>query len=262
MLAGQLIIIWASSKVTFFPGMERFLSIVGTWAEIIAGLYGLTLAGYTFFLSRMDALSASDATLDYVVDSIKNRFKYLIWYITSNVLMTLLISLSLMYVPSYAEEKLGFFYRLFCNEFLLFMVFSVALILWYSVQVVNPNCVEKEAKKLKQRIEGYSTVPGNAVDFISCYGEIIEACEAMIPDAVLRQLHKNEGHYFERTLHILDEQKMIPKILLADIRIIHRYYACLINSGSMEVSRDMCQMAKRVQEQLTRKFSLLLGKMQ
>ena len=67
-------------------------SIVSTCAQIIAGLYGITTAGYTFFLSRIDALMASDKTLDYIVISIKNRFKHLIWYITFSVMMTLMFS--------------------------------------------------------------------------------------------------------------------------------------------------------------------------
>lgn len=62
--------------------------VVSTCAQIIAGLYGITMAGYTFFLSRIDALIASDATLDYIVASIKRQFKSLIWYITMNAPLT------------------------------------------------------------------------------------------------------------------------------------------------------------------------------
>ena len=36
--------------------------------------YGITLAGYTFFLSRIDALIASDMTLDYIVNSVKMKY--------------------------------------------------------------------------------------------------------------------------------------------------------------------------------------------
>ena len=43
----------------------------------------IVIAGYTFFMSRIDALMATDATLDYIVGSVKMRFKSLIWYITA-----------------------------------------------------------------------------------------------------------------------------------------------------------------------------------
>ena len=112
-----------------FPGHDALMNIIGSCAEIIAGLYGITLASYTFFLSRIDALTASDTTLEYVVESVKKRYNKLIWYITLNVGFLLCISILLMYLPP-VQESPSFFYRLFCNQFLLFLVYSISLILY------------------------------------------------------------------------------------------------------------------------------------
>ena len=221
------------------------MNIVGTCSEIIAGLYGITLAGYTFFLSRIDALSASDATLDYVVASIKSRFKYLIWYITANVLMTLLTSIVLMYAPVPAGEKIGFFYRLFCNEFLLFVVFSIVLILYYSILVIDPNCIAKEARRLQKKLGGRFSAPGNAVEYIALYDRIEERCNSLLPKTVLNQLHENKGKHFELTLELLEEQHILMKPLIQELTRIHRYYECVVNSSPMRVSQDMCHTAKK-----------------
>ena len=245
MVIGQGFVFWLSNKVSFFPGNETFLSIVSTCSEIIAGLYGITLAGYTFFLSRIDSLCASDATLDYVVRSIKTRFKYLIWYITSNVLMTLLISIVLMYSPVPTDEKMGFFYRLFCNEFVLFLVFSIALILYYSILVIDPNCIEKEARKLKRKLGGRFSAPGSAAEYILMYDRIVGACNGLLPQGVLRQLHANKGKHLELTLELLEEQKRLSKSLLHDLTRIHRYYECVVNCSPMQVTQEMCQLAKK-----------------
>lgn len=245
MAIGQGFVFWLSTKGSFFPGSDTFLSIVSTCSEIIAGLYGTTLAGYTFFLSRIDGLCASDATLDHVVSSIKNRFKHLIWYITSNVLMTLLISIVLMYSPVPAGEKMGFFYRLFCNEFVLFMVFSTALILYYSILVIDPNCIEKEARKLKRKLGGRSGIPGSAVEFIALYDRIEEICNSMLPKTVLNQLHENKGKHFELTLELLEEQRLLQKHLLIDLVRIHRYYECVVNCSSLQVTQEMCHLARK-----------------
>ena len=107
----------------------------------------------------------SDATVDYIVGSIKTCFKYLIGYITFNVLMTLLISMVLMYLPVPAPENMSFWYRFFCNEFLLFMATSICLILYYSPLVVNPSCIEKEAGKLKK--EWMAVLPNQEMRWIS-----------------------------------------------------------------------------------------------
>jgi len=245
MIAGQVLAFWLSYKDGLFPGNDALMNIVGTCSEIIAGLYGITLAGYTFFLSRIDALSASDSTLDYVIASIKSRFKYLIWYITANVLMTLLTSIVLMYAPVPTGEEIGFFYRLFCNEFLLFVVFSIVLILYYSILVIDPNCIGKEARKMKRKLDGRFSAPGNAVEFIALYDCIEQRCNSMLPKAVIDQLHENKGKHFELTLELLEEQCILTKALIQDLTRIHRYYECVVNSSPMRVSQEMCQTAKK-----------------
>lgn len=244
-IVAQIAAFWLAGQEQLLPGADVFLSVISTCSEIIAGLYGTTLAGYTFFLSRIDALMASDATLDYVVASIKNRFKYLIWYITFNVLVTLTISISLMYVPVPADETVSFFYRLFCNEFVLFLGFSIVMILYYSILVINPNCIEKEASKLKKRFSRRGPA-GSAAEFIALYDRIEAACNGLLPANVLHQIHGNKGKRFEYTIELLGEQGIMLLPLTADLTRIHRYYECVINCMPLSVSEEMCVLARRV----------------
>lgn len=246
-IAAQLLVLWLSAQENLFPGADAFSSIISTCSEIIAGLYGTTLAGYTFFLSRIDALMASDATLDYVVSSIKNRFKYLIWCITYNVLITLVISILLMYAPVPAGEQIGYFYRLFCNEFVLFLGFSIALILYYSILVVNPNCVEKEAAKLKKKLSRRGPT-GSATEFIALYDRIETACNHLLPANVRNQIQENKGKRFEYTIQLLGEQNILVSPLIADLNRIHRYYECVINCTPLSVNEEMCVLGRRILE--------------
>lgn len=242
----QIAVLLFSSKGSFFPDTDAFQSIVGTCAEIIAGLYGITLAGYTFFLSRIDGLCASDMTLDYVLSSIKNRFKYLIWYITFNVLMTLFTSIVLMYAPVSEQDSHMYFYRLFCNEFLIFTGFSMVLILYYSVLVIDPNCVQKEAAKLKRRICRPGGKQGSTSEFIALYDSLEESCNRLLPQTVLKQIHDNKGKRFEYTIALLDEEKRLPKFAIYDLIRIHRYYECMINAGALSVAQEMCDLARQL----------------
>ena len=63
-ISGQLFVLWFSRQTHLFPDSDALMNVISCCAQIIAGLYGITLAGYTCFLSRMDALMASDVTLD------------------------------------------------------------------------------------------------------------------------------------------------------------------------------------------------------
>ena len=245
-VAAQVIVIILSVKGALFPDEETIKSIAGSSAEIISGLYGLTLAGYTFFLSRIDALMASDATLDYVVASVKNRFKHLIWYITLNVLLTLMTCLLLMYCPAPENVDHVFYYRLFCNEFIVFFGFSVVLILYYSILVVDPNCIEKEARKLKKRISRRALPAGSAVEYIALYDRIEARCNELLPQSVLNQIRDNKGKRFEYTVELLQEQKILSLPLIHDLKRIHRYYECTINCTPLSVSAEMCMLASHV----------------
>lgn len=237
-----------STKGSLFPGADTLMSIISTCAQIISGLYGITMAGYTFFLSRMDALTATDATLDYVVASVKNRFKYLIWFITFNVLMTLFTSIFLMYcpVPDGGNETYAFLYRLFCNEFVLSLGFSTVLILYYSILVVDPNCLEKEAAKLKKRLSPSRGLPGSAAEFISLYDRIETRCSGLLPQNVLNQIHENKGRRFEYTIELLQEQDLLPRHLIHDLNRVHRYYECMVNCPPLSVTAEMCLLAGNV----------------
>jgi len=235
-----------STKVSLFPETDTFHSIVSTCAQIIAGLYGITAAGYTFFLSRIDALMATDTTLDHIVAGVKRKFKYLIWFITLNVLISLFISILLMYFPVPTKSEHAFFYRLFCNGFIVFTCYSIVLILYYSISVVDPNCLEKEAAKQKKRISRLSLPSGSTVEYIDLYDRIETLCNAMLPETVLSQIHENKGKHFEYTIALLQEQNMLPKSVLNDLIRVHRYYECTVNCRPLSVSKEMCLLAKQL----------------
>ena len=115
----------------------------------------------------------------------------------------------------------------------------------YSILVINPNCVEKEAAKLKKKLSRENSL-GSAAEFIALYDRIEGACNAMIPEAVLRQIHENKGNRFEYTLELLHELRPQLRVVLPDLNRIHRYYECLVNCAPLTASREMCLLARRV----------------
>ncbi len=239
-----------SMKISFFPGVSTLHTIVTTGSQIIAGLYGITAAGYTFFLSRIDSLCAQDMTLDYIVGSLKNRYKRLMWFITGNVLMTLMASILLLYVPSPSASDHAFFYRFFCNEFIVSLGSSILLILYYSVTVVNPNSISKEARKLKKRLSHSLLPTGDVSRFIILYDTIVQRCNALVEPRVLQQIYTNKGQRFEYTIELLMLGKPAMLPLLLDIRRIHRYYECTVNCSPMTVTKEMCALAQKVSDAL------------
>ena len=250
-IALHLGVLLLSTRVSFFPGSDVLRTIVTTCAQIIAGLYGITAAGYTFFLSRIDALSAQDMTLDYIIASLKNRYKRLMWYITANVLTALLVSILLLYCPAPTEDDHAFWYRCFCNEFIVSLGTSILLILYYSVTVINPNAISKEARKLKKRLSHSLLPTGDVSRFIALYDAIERRCTALVDPVVLNQIYENKGRRFEYAIELLMLGKPALAPLLLDIRRIHRYYECTVNASPMTVTKEMCALAQKVSDALT-----------
>ncbi len=248
MLLSHLLFIWISTRYSIFPGYDALMNIVGTMAQIIAGLYGVTMASYTFFLSRIDGLCAQDTTLDYIAAGLKRRFKLLIWFISGNVLAALLISLVLLYCPAPTEADHVFFYRLFCNEFLLALCYSIGLILYYAIEVINPNALEKEAGKRKRGLSPGNT--GDPLEFLALYGKIVDACNSRIAEGVLAQIRENKGNRFGYTLALLPRSAPELKEQMPGLYRIHWYYECTINTSPLTVSREMCALARKMAEAL------------
>ena len=142
-------------------------------------------------------------------------------------------------------DEITFLYRLFCNEFLLFLCFSIVLILRYAILVINPNCIAKEAAKLKRKLSRDQSV-GSAAEFISLYDRIETHCNRLLPANVLNQIHENKGKRFEYTIELLSEQNTLPIPLILDLTRIHRYYECVINCSPLNVSEEMCFLARRI----------------
>lgn len=136
----------------------------------------------------------------------------------------------------------------------------IVLILYYSILVINPNCIEKEAAKLKKKLcrRGHA---GSAVEFIALYDRIETACNNLLPPNVLHQIHENKGKRFEYTIVLLGEQNILMLPLIADLTRIHRYYECTINCTPLNVNEEMCVLARRVLTFLeSREVNRLLSK--
>ena len=238
----QIGIFWLSAKDSFFPNADVRMSILSSYSAIIAGLYGITMAGFTFFLSRIDAMILTDSTVEYVASSLKHKFKVLIWCISSNVSVTLFISIALMYIPASKELSETFLYRLFFNEFVLFFLSSIGLIMIYSMMVINPNSIQSEAEKLKKKISKPGAQPGDAVQFLSAYATLENACENLLPPLAVSKLKRDKGSRFEAILSLLYEQETLDKKALDKITTVHHDYACTVNCKTMQASRQMCTL--------------------
>ena len=168
------------------------------------------------------------------------------WFLTGNVVAMLLVSIVLLYLPVPTVEDHAFYYRFFCNEFLVSLGCSILFILYYSITVVNPKAIEKEARKHKRRLSRSLLPTGDVCRFIILYDSIETRCCALVEPVVLSRLQQSKGCRFEHILELLLLQKKLPAPLLLDIRRVHRYYACTVNCALLTVTREMVELAQKI----------------
>lgn len=99
---------------------------------------------------------------------------------------------------------------------------------------------EKKARMLKKKL-GVRFVPsGSAVEFISLYDRIEQRCNAMLPENVLQQIQENKGKHFEYTIELLRKYNPLVKLLIADLKRIHRccvrYISIVLMNSHVTVS--------------------------
>ena len=249
-ILSHIAVIFGSMNDRFFPTQDNLLQILSTGSEVIAGLYGITLSGYVFFLSRIDGLASSDVTLEDVVYDMKQRYKYMIWGISINVLMALIGCGVIQYYPTDSGIISDYFYRLICNEALLFMFSSVIFIFYYTLSVINPRSLEKAAINLKKKLSR-DTITGDISQFFADYEKIDVRCMELLNHET--QAHLNRiGHCNSALVHdVLREQGNVNHHLLDDIVSLRRYHNCLLHCKQMTVSQEMCDLAKNVLEKLS-----------
>lgn len=71
------------------------------------------------------------------------------------------------------------------------------------------------------------------------------SCE-MLPETVRNRLRESKEARFELILELLQTQHLQMCLLSQDLKRIHRYYACVVNSAPLSVSADMCDLAGKV----------------
>lgn len=172
---------------------------------------------------------------------------------TGNVLTTLLVSIFLLYLPAPTFADHAFYYRFFCNEFIVSLGCSILFILYYCISVVNPKAITNEAKRLKKRLSRSILPKGDISRFLILFDRIERSCCALIDPIVLEQLRQKKVARFDLVIELLQLNKSLPQPLLRDIRRIYRYYACTLNSSPMTVSQEMTELAQQVSEALSQK---------
>ncbi len=132
----------------FHLGENQSLFLFSTMAQVVAGLFGLTLTAYVFFADRLRNLAQEVDSYCEAVDTLLTRsFRRLI-FISVICWITFLCSVVGIISLSY-----GVAYARIMKHTVVFFFASITLVLCFGVTMLDPNKLTKEATRQKQEVQ-------------------------------------------------------------------------------------------------------------
>lgn len=229
---------------------NQVLYLFSTSAQVIAGIYGLTLTGFIFFRNELTREALADATLIEAVEALKERYFALLLFITVLAGLTMFVSnLAISYVSFPAASGRN---ALFINVGQSAFITTLLAIAYFVIDVIYPNRIEVESRRLQESVDPRTAkqTKGSLEEFLKNYNQI----EALLIDAgqpYQEQLSVSESRMPRRLSNtrlaeILASTQRIRKDLFKSIRELVTLRNSIIHGADPEVSQELVNASTQV----------------
>lgn len=232
--------------------MEAISDVLGTSAEVVAGLYGLTLTGYIFFLDRLQEKAEDDELLEDIIALLKKRYHNMVLMLSAICFAVLLSAFNFIIynpecglLPEYAYNFWGYE--------TLFLVFVALLVnIYFVIIVVDPDKIPRAGLLYKQKLSSSDRELGSLQEFLQDYEDIENLLKEKSEKLAIAQIGSNPWNTLKhlRGKELVEMRRMISDPLLKKLSMLGQYYSYMVFSQEMTVSKEMCDMAKEVKKEL------------
>ncbi|MCD8368455.1 MAG: hypothetical protein LUC48_10635 [Clostridiales bacterium] len=253
-------------KTKWFIVSENSLYYVfSTSATTVATLYGLTLTGYIFFSDRLQNTIGKDDSMYDPVELLKRRYNRMTVFVTVTASITIFMCVFILLYGSENQVFPEWIYRLILDETLLMIFLSLASIIYFILNVADPDKIQRICDRQKiQMDKGYSDdTIGDFNEFVSYYDEIEKMIMTAFKDAtVYTRKHFNTLNYLKdkkplalASADALKSMDIISDTIWEQVGIVREYRNYVIHSSKQTVSRQMCDFARCVRDDLSEKLN-------
>ncbi len=232
--------------------MDSIAQVLTTSAEVVAGLYGLTLTGYIFFQDRLQQKADSDDLLEDIISLLKKRYHNMVLILSGICFIVIFSAFSfVIYKADSGLIPMTSYY--FWGYETLFMVFITLLFnIYFIIVVVDPDKISRASLQYKQKLSNSDKELGSLQEFLQDYEDIehilIKKSEGLAvshlgtnPWKALKHLNGKEK---------LEIRKIVSDPLLKKLTVLSQYYNYMVFSQEMTVTKEMCTLAKEVKCEL------------
>lgn len=234
--------------------MESIAQVLTTSTEVVAGLYGLTLTGYIFFLDRLQQKAEDDEMLEDIIALLKKRYHNMVLILSAICFMAIFMAFNfIIYNPqsSLLSEKA---YYLWGYETLLLVYVTLLFNIYFVIIVVDPDKLTRASLRYKQKISNSDAELGSLQEFLQDYEDIEELLKKKSEGLAVSQIGTNP---WKALKHLngkekLEIRKLVSDPLLINLTKLSQYYSYMVFSQEMIVTKEMCNLAKMVKEELSK----------
>ncbi len=234
---------------------EAVCSVMSTCAEVLAGLYGITLTGYIFFSDRFQNTSKEDESLYDAVQALLLRYNHMAGFISLMCLVCIVLGEGIVL---YGTNTLlpQWLHRFWINETLLLYFLTFDFVLYFVISVLDPHKVSRISSQKKAKLSE-DAAPGDPEKFMEDWAAIEELLQArrekLIRDVRLVPGAGKNKPQIVHTLELLRNYGRISGALWRKLDNLRQYHNLTLHDPGMTVSQEMCNIAKETRAELEAK---------
>lgn len=244
----------ASHKNALALNENQILYLFSTSAQVLAGIYGLTLTGFIFFRNELTREALEDTTLTEAVEELKKRYFVLLVFISSLAGLTFLLSnLAISFESTFAPHTNAFLINVGQSAFAT----TLLAIAYFVFDVVYPERIEIESRRLQDKVDptGSDQRQGDLSEFLRNYNQI----ETLLGNAGQPYQERQSASYESRgprrisntrLAEILLRRRRIDKSLFGQIRELITLRNSIIHGAEPAVSLALVDVSAKVLQDL------------
>lgn len=232
-------------KNHFSLNEAQILYLFSGMAQVIGGIFGLTLTAYIFFVDKFQNSTVDDPILyDATVELLNEYFAMMKMLAKICGCVIILSIIGIIFLHKGWE-----IYSFLINETVVLFVIGIVYILYFGIKLLDPDKLDKEIKKMKNEAENYlkggNTTKGDFTEFLKYYNKLekilidfAKACNKDLPDVKYRPL-------IIQSLQLLNRDEIINGQLVKEINELKIYRNGLVHGVDFDISQKICDRIKK-----------------
>ena len=243
----------------FVLNENQLLYLFSAMAQIIGGVFGLTLTAYVFFVDKFKESAKDDETYYDATAALLNRYFRILIVIAISCGLTIFFCIAGIIIL----HNWTVVYPFVINESVVLFVISVTSILLFGTMLLDPGKLDREIAKMKKKAEEFyqtidATASGDFIVFLKSYN-LLEHIIIDFAEECMKNQSDYRNNYKPRiiqSLKVLGYNQIINSLLQGEINEFRMYRNALVHGIDFFVPQKVCVRISEIYQALQKAFDV------